>query len=233
MNDVPNPEQIDQEPKPFNSVAYWLMGTFITLAIVSLAALSSPMVLTSRKKDSRTEAISNAKQIGLALFELEHDYGSYPDSETAKDVTEEFPDHGYDLSGNSSNALFRQLLATEIAPFAEIFYAKTRNSKKPDGNIAPGEALKKGEVGFVYISGEANEGHPSRPLLLYPLIPGTTKFDPEPFDGHAFILAIDQSVRVAYKIHKDGHIYDKDGLDILSPNHPIWNGKAPTIHYPE
>ncbi len=84
-------------------------------------------------------------------------------------------------------------------------------------------------MGYVYISGQTN---PSAPLFLTPLIPGTTKFDPEPFGGHAMVIRIDQSAS-AYTIGKDGHIYDKDGLDILSPNHPMWNGKAPTIHYPE
>jgi hypothetical protein len=35
-----------------------------------------------------------------------------------------------------------------------------------------------------------------------------------------------------HKIHKDGHVYDK-GIDILSPDHPIWNGVVPDIRYPE
>ncbi|MES2981444.1 MAG: hypothetical protein V4727_03940 [Verrucomicrobiota bacterium] len=199
-----------------------------------MIALVVPPLFTGTldKGSNKAPAISNLKQIGLALFDFENDYGSYPDSETAKDVTDAFPNHGHDLSGNSSNALFRQLIATGMIPDEEFFYTESRNSRKPDGNIAPGEALKKGEVGFAYISGQASAGNPSRILLLSPLIPGTTKFDPKPYDGNAIALHIDQSASV-YKIGKDGHIYDKNGLDILSPEHPRWNGKAPTIHYPE
>lgn len=212
MNAEPNPEQIDREPKPFNSVAYWIFGAFITLTIAFLIALLFPKVITSVKKSTHAEAISNAKQISLTLFKFENDYGSYPNSETAKDVTENFPNHGYDLSGKSSNAAFRQLLAAGILKNEEI--------------------IKKGKCNFAYISGQASAGNPSRILLLYPIIPGTTKFDPKPFDGNAIVLHIDQSVST-YKIGKDDHIYDKDGLDILSPKHPMWNGKAPDIRYPE
>ena len=39
------------------------------------------------------------------------------------------------------------------------------------------------------------------------------------------------SVRT-YEIQKDGHIYEK-GIDLLSPKHPVWKGKAPDIRYPE
>ena len=72
---------------------------------------------------------------------------------------------------------------------------------------------------------------PATHIALTPLIQGTTKFDPKPFDGKAVVLHIDNSVRI-YDIHKDGHIYDK-GIALLSPANPIWNGKTPDIRYPE
>ena len=105
------------------------------------------------------------------------------------------------------------------------------NAILPDGIIIPSEALKKGECGFAYISGLPIAGNPNRPIILTPLIPGTTKFDPKPFDGKAIVLHIDNSV-TTFEIKKDGTIHDKHG-DILSPNHPFWNGKAPDIRYPE
>jgi hypothetical protein len=97
--------------------------------------------------------------------------------------------------------------------------------------VTPGEALKKGEVGFSYITGLSFKDDPLTPIVLTPLIPGTTKFDPKPFNGKAIVLHIDNSVRT-YDINKDGHVYDK-GIDILSAKHPIWKGKAPDIRYPE
>ena len=75
------------------------------------------------------------------------------------------------------------------------------------------------------------QSRPAHPLVLTPLIPGTTNFDPKPFDGKAIILHIDNSVRT-YDIHKDGHVYDK-GINLLSPKHPVWKGKSPDIRYPE
>lgn len=224
MNAEPN------KSKRFN----YKLAIILLVSSVAVILLILPMFMgrMGGRGHERSRTISNAKQIGLALFEFEQDYEAYPNNETLKAVTDAFPEHSHDLTGNSSNALFRQLLAAEIAYSEEIFYSKTKSSRKPDGNIALGEALNKGEVGFAYISGLNAKDDPSTPLVLTPLIPGTTKFDPEPFDGTAFVMQIDQNVRT-YIIHKDGRIYDKDGIDILSPEHPIWKGKAPTIHYPE
>jgi hypothetical protein len=102
---------------------------------------------------------------------------------------------------------------------------------KPDGVIFGGEALKKSEVGFSYISGLSSKDDPLTPLALTPLIPGTTKFDRKAFEGKAIILHVDNSVRT-YDIRKDGHVYDK-GINLLSAKHPVWKGKAPDILYPE
>ena len=179
----------------------------------------------------RSGSISNAKQIGFALDMFNEEFIKYPSPSSASEVKEANPDEQLNLSGNSSNAIFRQFFATGITESEQIFYVKIKNAIRPDGNISPGEALKKGEVGFSYISGLSSKDNPLTPIVVTPLIPGTTKFDPKPFDGKAIVLHINNSVRT-YDINKDGHIYDKDG-DILSPNHPIWNGKTPTIHYPE
>ncbi len=222
---------MNPEPKKRNPIGwpFWLLLIGIILILYSFA----PMQLTSKKElADRMEAKSNATQIALALFEFNEEFGSYPSPSSAADVTAAFPSHGYDLSGNSSNALFRQLFAAEIIDTEMPFYAKIMNAIRPDGIIISKEALKKGEVGFAYISGQTTKGNPARPLLLCPLIRGTTKFDPKPFAGKAIVLRIDNTVDT-YPIHKNGHVYDKDGLDILSPKHPIWKGKAPDIRYPE
>ena len=63
----------------------------VIVIIASLAALSAPMIMGQIKKANKAEAISNSKQIGLALFEFDSDYGSYPDKDTAADVTLAFP----------------------------------------------------------------------------------------------------------------------------------------------
>ncbi len=177
-----------------------------------------------------TPEISNAKQIGLALFKFESKYGAYPSDTTASLVTKEYPTHGYNLSGKSSNALLRQLIASKIVEEEKIFYARMKGFVMPDGDISPRQALKKGEVGFAYISGLTTKDNPSLPLLLAPIIPGTTKFDPKPFNGRAIILRIDQSVSLL-RIRNGHAIMGTE--DLLSPKHPIWNGKVPDIRYPE
>lgn len=215
------------EPKKSKSLEFAL-GAIILIGIIVIVFIR---IDTQIREADRSEAFRNVRSFSVALFEFESEHGSYPNDATAAIVNENFPKHGYDLTGKSSNAAFRQLLAAGIMQSEESFYAKIKDSIDPDGNILPKQALKKGEVGFAYISGLNAKADPSTPLVVTPLIPGTTKFDPKPFVGKAVVLHIDLSVRT-YDIDEDGHVYDK-GIDILAAKHPVWNGKAPTIHYPE
>lgn len=224
----PNPELLNRQPKWFKPVFY---GCIVASILSILAGLSSPMVIRSRRASPQIEATRNARQIGLALNEFDTGWGTYPSASTVLLVLESDTLHSSDLTGKSSNVLFRQIIADNINQSEQMFYAKIPGVIRPDGIITPGEALKKHEVGFSYISGLSSNDNPLTPIVLTPLIPGTTKFDPKPFKGKAIILHIDGHVS-SYVIHKDGHIYDK-GIHILSPKHPIWNGKAPDIRYPE
>ena len=208
-------------------------GIVIAYILFSLVILMVPVMVRPghRGSSDRVEAVHNARQIGVVLVEFEKTYGAFPSDEMAEFVTKAHPAHGFDLSGKSSNALFLQLLAANLTQNEAMFYAKVKNSRKADGVIIPGEALKKSEVGFAYIPGLFSAVEPNTPILLSPMIPGTTQFDPETFRGYAVVLHIDNSVR-CYKIEKDGHIYDK-GIDLLSPKHPVWKGKKRDIRYPE
>lgn len=227
MNAEPKSELLNRQSKWIDRVLW----TCLTLASLFLIfALSAPMFFGHPGKPSTPE-IHTAKEIGLSLFEFESKYGAYPSDTTVSLVSKEYPEHGYDLSRKSSNALLRQLIASRIVEKEEIFYARTKGTVIPDGDISPRQALKKGEVGFAYISGLTSKDNPSLPLLLAPIIPGTTKFDPKPLKGRAIILKIDQSVSI-FKIRADGHVF-MGGEDILSPKHSIWNGKVPDIRYPE
>jgi len=226
----PDPYLLSRQPKWFKPVFY---GTIIASVFFVIALLIVPMTVRSRKKPDQTEAISNLRQIGLALFEFENEYGQYPSPATIPRVKAKHPTHTFNISGTSSNALFRQLFATNITQSELMFYAKIKNTKKPDGDIRPGQALKKGEVSFAYISGLSTKGNPSRIIAFAPIIPGTTKFDPKPFEGKAVALRIDNSVS-SFTINKDGHIQDIHGNNLLFPTHPIWGDKeVPKIHYPD
>jgi hypothetical protein len=225
----PDPALLSRQPAWFKPVFY---GCIIASVLFVLLGLTTPMVIRSKKKPDQTEAVSNLRQIGLALYEFETEYGRYPSPVTIPLVKAKHPTHTFNLSGTSSNAFFRQLFAAEITQSEQMFYAKIKNIKRPDGDIRPGEALKKGEVGFGYISGLSTKGNPARIIAFAPIIPGTTRFDPKPFDGKAVALRIDNSAS-SFTIEKDGHIYDSTGIHLLCASHPVWKGKAPTIHYPE
>ena len=227
---APNPTFLNRQPKWFKPVFY---GAIVASILFVLGALFLyPLIFRGgHRGGDQTEATSNAHQIGLALFEFEYEYGEFPNETTTGLVEKDF-ETAIDLTGTSTNALFRQLFAANITQFEQMFYAKIPGSRRPDSIITPGNILESGECGFSYISGLSTKDDPSTPIALTPLIPGTTTFDPKPFDGKAIVLRIDISVRT-YEINKDGHIYDPGGIDLLSSKHPVWKGKAPDIRYPE
>ena len=222
---------MDTEPNKSKSLEIAL-AIFIVLGLVAAFFIwTSVRMHRHGRNHDQTEATSNARQIGLALFEFETEYGAFPNASTIPPVEKE-NGTAIDLTGTSSNALFRQLFAARMTQSEQMFYARTGDSRKTDGDITPGNILEPGgENGFSYISGLTSADDPLTPLALTPMIPGTTTFDTKPFNGKAVILHIDNSAR-SYTIAKDGHIYDK-GIDLLSPRHPVWKGKTPDIRYPE
>ncbi len=221
-------------PRRLNRRAKWFKPVLKVAAIASvlflIVLLVAPLMIRTRGPHHLGEAHSNARQLGLALFEFEIEYGAFPNSSTIAQM-ESIHGTTIDLTGTSSNALFRQLFAAQITQSEQMFYAKTKDSKRPDGDITPGHLLEPGENAISYITGLTSKDDPATPIALTPMIPGTTNFDHKTFDGKAVLLFIDNSART-FDIAKDGHIYDK-GIDLLSPKHPVWKGKAPDIRYPE
>ncbi|RYD29397.1 MAG: prepilin-type N-terminal cleavage/methylation domain-containing protein, partial [Verrucomicrobiaceae bacterium] len=60
----------------------------VIVIIAALAGLTAPMVIRQRKKADQTEAVSNARQVGLALFEFETEYGSFPEGSLGNQINE-------------------------------------------------------------------------------------------------------------------------------------------------
>ncbi len=202
------------------------VGLFI-FGIAMLAGLTAPMVLRQRKKADQTQTINNARQIGLALFEFQSEYGSHPNDVTAKTVSD-----GTAVTGNSSNARFRQLIHSGMTQSEQMFYVRVPGSRKPDNRIDGSQALEQGECGFAYVENSTAANPVPKPLAMAPLLPGTTRFDPNPFDGKAVILWTDNSVRSMEIDRKSGQVM-LDGKNLLDPSHPIWGGKPPVIALPE
>ncbi|MCH7227603.1 type II secretion system protein [Haloferula sp. A504] len=170
----------------------------VIVIIAALAGLSAPMILRQQKAAARTEAINNAKQMGLALLEFDQEFGSFPDDATAELVSDATGYQGT-LTGSTSNDYFRQLIAYGIQS-EDIFYTRTAYTRKPDNVVNNDDALEAGEVGFGYIMldqgvGQNTSGNPGRPVLATPLLDAQTtwEFDPDPYGAKAVILNLDNS----------------------------------------
>ncbi|MFN4942918.1 MAG: hypothetical protein ACK40T_05910 [Akkermansiaceae bacterium] len=216
---------MNPQPKKYKPFG-WRFWLLLIGCIVILCSFAFNSISFDRTRSYRAEAVSNLKQIGYALYDYQDQYGTYPNDLTAKQHPSEF-----NLSGSSSNAIFRQLFAADIVENEQIFYANFPRVSRPDGDISSGHLLEKGEVAFAYIAGLSIEDKPSLPIAFGPIIPGTIRFDPKPLNGKAIVLRIDGSISVL-KLRPDGHAISA-GESLLDPDNSLWKGKAPDIRYPE
>jgi hypothetical protein len=209
---------------------WWII--FLGLGTVVFLEFATPFFVSdSRRRTHIVTAVKNAKQIGLALFEFESQYGEYPDASTALAVKSQ-TGSTWALGDATSNDLFQQLFVAGICEPEEMFYAKTPWSKKPD-KIQSSEAdtLAANECGFAYIVGLSSKDDPATPICVTPLEPGKLTFDREPFDSRAVILRVDQSA-ISLPIDPSGRAI-LNGMDLFDPRQPFWHGKAPTVKWPK
>lgn len=174
--------------------------------------------------------VSHLKELGLALFEFDTQYSSYPSNETAKTVKES-TDTKLSLNTATSNDYFRQLLASGIATNEKIFQIGSPEKVADNVSNTDESALAKGECNFTYVLGSSSADHPTRPLVLGPLVPGQMKFDPVPLGGQAVILFVDNSVRTS-PISPTGDVMI-NGKNVFDPTQPFWNGKKPEVIWPK
>ncbi len=206
----------------------WLGGISIVFLLL-LAILMNAFRRSGRSAD-RTEAIHNAKQVGLALFEFDSEYERFPDETTIPDV-KAATGTTLDLGSSSSNELFRQLLTIDGITSEKPFWARTAISARKGNDVLGPDALVKGECGFTYIAGLSSTGDPDTPLIMTPVIPGTWKFDRKPLEGKAVVLFLDSSAK-SLPIDKNGDVI-LNGMNFFDPRQPYWHGKAPDIKWPE
>ncbi len=217
----------------------------VIVIIASLAGLTAPMVIRQRKKADQTEATSNARQVGLALFEFENEFGSFPGTSTLTELNQANGPYASSVikgaAGSNSNGYFKQLMQAGMTQSEAMFYVKTPLTQKPDGDISTdGEALKAGEAGFGYITngpgvGMSASGNPSRPLIAAPLNAGGTAFNSEPFDRNAVILRIDNSASSVKIVPPAGSTEGPafvGGQNMMVGTNPIWGSTTPTMNAP-
>lgn len=244
MDTLPKPapdaaeREIDESAPPLFEVtllseaqrrSIWVTGV-VLIVVILIWIFPRPIIRScGGRRSNQVEAVNHVRQIGLALFEFQVEYGKFPDAETIAAVQQKT---GTELRMGTkySNDFFRQLLAGGFSPSERQFYAHIAGThlSRPENDFA---TLQKGECGFTYFLGATEGDKPGRPLVVTPMIPGTDRFDPKPFGGKAVLLRLDNSV-TSLTIDKHGHVL-VDGRNLMDPHHPIWDGHAPMIAWPE
>lgn len=219
----------------FDSFSWWKRSGFLLVGILIVVGgfflLGNVSGNRRGRNHDQTEAVNNARQIGLALFEFESAYGKMPGPETIEKLRRE-TGSDLQLGTKSSNDYFRQLFAAECVQSESMFYARIKGTHRPDNVISGAKALEKGECGFTYFTGATDGCDPNRLLAAAPMIPGTDRFDPKPFDGKAVFLKADNSVQ-SLPIHKKSGRVVIQGKNLMDPQHPLWQGKPPIIAWPD
>jgi len=212
----------------------------VIVIIVTLAGVAYPKLISMVKKGDQIAAVRNGQSMILVLNEFANDYGSYPDKDTAKDVTTK-TGSPLNLIGDTANDYFRQVIAAGILKSEDPFFAKSSvSTKKPDNVMTGSECLKGGEVGFGYImngmSAIANDD-PNRIIAVTPLLNGSAKgeFDSGPLDQKAVFVGVDSSVK-ALVIRQDNKKVVVNGSKTLleSGDSTIWGPEIkPVIKVPK
>ena len=178
---------------------FTLVELLVVIAIIAaLAALSTPVVLKQQKKAAATEAVNNAKQHFILLFEFDQDNGSYPGDSSVNSTG---------AVSASSNAAFKEFFIASQIDSEDIFYAKTGWSTKPDGDIGTSPlyttALEAGECGFVMMLKGADQAFGTTDPSATPLIATpanvaaftSNEFSVSAFGGRAVILFNDGAAK--------------------------------------
>ncbi len=195
---------------------FTLIELMVVIAILAaLGAMSYGPIMDRLNDGDRQVASNNLKQIHTMLQQFQIDRSTYPCDSTAEELTESKPDINFgELSGNDSNAYFRQLLMVEANPSEKVFYAKINcagktMNKEGDGKVANGKALERGENAMAYVMRKGQEEgvkqavtKTTAPLAICGVYPSNAPYsgdavtyDNSSFRGHAFVLYCDGSVK--------------------------------------
>jgi prepilin-type N-terminal cleavage/methylation domain-containing protein len=155
-----------------NLAAFTLIELLVVIAIIAtLASIALPVYTSVQVKGAQTKALSNAKQIGLALRLFAGDNnGTYPSYLVNADgtVTANPP-----VNVSSSNDAFCQLFPTYVKSEAIFWLAKSKwcSASPPDELTDPtlvvpsSQTLKTGENEWSYVLGLNDSSNPSVPLI--------------------------------------------------------------------
>lgn len=181
----------------------------------------------AKMRELHVRMVDHARMIGIAMFEFETQYGSFPSEETATAVKKRTGTKA-DLKAATANDCFFQLIASGMMPNDERF---SQEEPELGQENQPKPMIQLEKCAFSFLSGMSSAGNPRRPLVVFPMVPGTGLFDRKVLGGKAVILRADNSV-TSVPIAQDGTAIE-NGMDIFDPAQPFWNGKVPPIRWPE
>lgn len=212
---------------------FTLIELMVVIAILAaLAAIGYGPIIDHMNDGDRQMASSNLKSMHTILQGFKTDNGSFPCDSTAERLQEEKPDLNFGpLTGDTSNAYFRQLFYSSSVNSEKPFFAKLSCAGKAiaaegDGKVANGAALGRGENAMGYImKKDATEPNvkvgvnkTNAPLAICGVYPSTTPYDGtavaydmSSFRGHVFMLSCDGSVKDLEKDLEEDDTDDEKG----------------------
>lgn len=244
----PGPDLVEEE-RPEGVKGGTSKGSFIAMCVVGGIAVVFCLAVVSshffnrhgHRGYTRIEAISNAKQVGLAMLEFDQEYGSFPSDATVAEVART-TGSTLDFTDGSSNAIFRQLIAYGVMS-EDIFYCSHPDgTRKPDKMMTGSYALAPGEVGFSYLHGLDTTMDPDTPVLMTPVVAGTDdefwadqkgRGSPKAFGGKAVILQIDNAAQTYIIRSSDRRVSIGGGVTVLDPSRACFGGKKPDVRHPK
>ena len=223
---------------------FTLVELLVVISIIAtLAGVGVPVIINQQKKGARAEATANIKQIGMAMFNFDQDYNSYPCEATSIEVKTNNPDTEINFGSNYSNDFFRQLIASGNIDTENSFYAKAPYTRKPDNVMSQAKCLAPGECGFAYIMATptdplSSSGNSGRPLIVAAVYNGLTNgmFDPDVYDKKAVVYRIDTSAKIESIRPSDKKIIIGGGKTLLQggDKDTVWGTDiTPIIKAPE
>jgi hypothetical protein len=233
LPEQPPPDVPAPPPGPEAVRSRRVMRRIVVVGMLSLIGLLMlPVVFrTKGRHHDSIRAINNARQLHLALFNFDTDYGRFPDGSTIAAVKAD-TGTSVPLGTSSSNEMLRQLLVT-VSKGESIFWAKsTISSKMPDNDMTGSHALAKGECAFAYVAGLSSSSDPATPILMAPVDPGKRCFERgKGYQNKAVVLFLNGSAKT-FPIDKHGKV-QLNGMDLFDPRQTFWGGKAPDVKWPE
>lgn len=139
--------------------AFTLIELLVVIAIIAvLAGAAMPAMQQAMRSGQQTRALSNARQIGLALRMYANDCdGQYPSQQSAPDE-----------SISNSNDAFRLLVTNGYIETETIFVVPgSKTGAQADNRIdTPAQILARGENHWAYVSGVNASANSSWPLIV-------------------------------------------------------------------